>query len=40
MKKFSEAEIELKYLKHTDENVIPLKEVLGNCFNVVNFLVN
>lgn len=31
MKSFSEADIE-KYLKYTDENVIPLEEVLGNCF--------
>lgn len=31
MKSFSEADIE-KYLKYTDENVIPLEEVLGHCF--------
>lgn len=31
MKTFSEADIE-KYLEYTDENVISLEEVLGNCF--------
>jgi len=31
MKRFSETDID-KYLKYTDENVIPLEEVLGNCF--------
>lgn len=31
MTSFSEADIE-KYLEYTDENVIPLEEVLGNCF--------
>ena len=31
MKSFSETDIE-KYLKYTDENVIPLEHVLGNCF--------
>lgn len=31
MKSFSEADIE-KYLKYTDENVLSLEELLGNCF--------
>ncbi|MFD1608678.1 SAP domain-containing protein [Oceanobacillus luteolus] len=31
MKSFSEADIE-KYLKYTDENVLPLEEQLGRCF--------
>ncbi|WP_249872605.1 hypothetical protein [Oceanobacillus saliphilus] len=37
MKSFSEADIE-KYLKYTDENVIPLEEVLGNCFTCGSLL--
>ena len=31
MKIFSEADIE-KYLKYTDENVLPTEEILGQCF--------
>lgn len=31
MKSFSETDIE-KYLKHTDENILPVEEILGNCF--------
>lgn len=31
MKEFTTEEIE-KYLKYTDENVIPVEEVLGQCF--------
>lgn len=31
MREFSEADIE-KYLKYTDENVVPTEELLGQCF--------
>lgn len=31
MKEFTTKEVE-KYLKYTDENVIPVEEVLGQCF--------
>lgn len=31
MRTFSEEDIE-RYLKYTDENVVPLEDVLGHCF--------